>query len=163
MRTFTRVATVLSAALGLAACLETGISSSAKPNDTYIPASQQIICEKVGEKYSICPELLEAMIERESSGQPNASNGPCIGLMQVNKKYHTKRMQELGYQNLWDEQANIETGASLLVDLCEKYEDVGVALMAYNGTKHPEERTELTEYAQGILDRSEELERIHGK
>lgn len=163
MHIFTKAATALSAALGLAACLEIGISSSAKPNDTYIPASQQIICEKVGEKYSICPELLEAMIERESSGQPNASNGPCIGLMQVNKKYHTKRMQELGYQNLWDEQANIETGASLLADLCEKYEDVGVALMAYNGTKHPEERTELTKYAQGILDRSEELERIHGK
>lgn len=163
MHIFTKAATVLSAALGLAACLGTGISSSAKPNDTYIPASQQIICEKVGEKYSICPELLEAMIERESSGQPNVSNGPCIGLMQVNKKYHTKRMQELGYQNLWDEQANIETGTSLLADLCEKYEDVGVALMAYNGTKHPEERTELTEYAQGILDRSEELERIHGK
>ena len=117
MHIFTRAVTVLSAALALAACLGTGISSSAKPNDTYIPASQQIICEKVGEKYSICPELLEAMIERESSGQTNVSNGACIGLMQVNRKYHTKRMQELGYQNLWDEQANIETGASLLADL----------------------------------------------
>lgn len=133
------------------------------PNDTWISAEVQAICEDAGEAFGVCPELLEAIIERESSGQAGVSNGPCIGLMQVNKHYHAGRAAALGFSNLWDPRANVYTGASLLRDLCEKYGDIGTALMAYNGTRGAAERTSLTPYAQGILDRSMELEQIHGK
>ena len=39
----------------------------------------EIICQERG----ICPELVEAIIERESGWDPEAVNGDCIGLMQV--------------------------------------------------------------------------------
>lgn len=132
-------------------------------NDTWISADQQAICIEAGNKYGITPELLMAIIETESSGQQYAHNGRCIGLMQIDQYYHTGRMQRLGFVNLWDEKANIYTGADLLSELLEKYEDTGIALMAYNGVSNAASRTTLTEYAEKILNRAEELERIHGK
>lgn len=133
------------------------------PRETILTAKQRALCIEAGEKYDICPELLEAIIEHESRGKWYVANGDCIGLMQVSRRWHTKRMHGLGYSNLYDEEANIMTGADLLSELLEKYQDVGTALMAYNGTKDAERRTTLTHYAQSVLDRSAELEEVHGK
>lgn len=132
-------------------------------NDTWISSDQQAICIEAGNKYGISPELLMVIVETESSGQQYAQNGPCIGLMQINQYYHTGRMYRLGFVNLWDERANIYTGADLLRELLDKYGDTGTALMAYNGVRDASNRTSLTEYAEKILLRTEELERIHGK
>ena len=134
--------------------------STPDPNDTWIPEDEQEYCRQAGETFGISPELLMAIIESESSGQQYAQNGNCIGLMQVDQRYHTGRMQRLGFSNLWDKQANIYTGASLLADLMEKYGDTGYALMAYNGTSNVQSRTSLTRYASKILDRSDELQSI---
>lgn len=131
--------------------------------DTKIGRDEVLICEDAGKIFHVSPELLEAIIERESNGEQYAANGPCIGLMQIDKRYHTGRMYEMGFQDLYDKRANIYTGASLIAELCEEYEDIGVSLMAYNGVKGATERTTLTPYAEKILNRSEELERIHGK
>lgn len=135
--------------------------STPDPNDTWIPEDEQQYCRQAGEAFGISPELLMAIIESESSGQQYARNGNCIGLMQVDQRYHTGRMQRLGFSNLWDKQANIYTGASLLAELMEKYGDTGYALMAYNGTSNVSSRTSLTRYASKILDRSDELQSIH--
>ena len=53
-------------------------------NDTWIPQSQIDLCESLGAEYGICPELLEAIIERESSGKMEATNGSCYGICQIN-------------------------------------------------------------------------------
>lgn len=137
--------------------------STPDPNDTWIPEDEQEYCRQAGETFGISPELLMAIIESESSGQQYAKNGNCIGLMQINQYYHTGRMYRLGFVNLWDERANIYTGADLLRELLDKYGDTGTALMAYNGVRDASNRTSLTEYAEKILLRTEELERIHGK
>lgn len=133
------------------------------PRETWLDQETIDICNRVGNAYNIAPELLEAIIESESSGQQYVYNGNCVGLMQVNKSLHAKRMRSLGYDDIWDKEANVATGASLLLDLCEKYGDVGYGLMAYNGTSNVSQRTTLTPYAQKILNRSMELERIHNK
>lgn len=68
--------------------------------------------------------------------------------------------------DIFDEQGNILVGTDLLAELFEKYGDAAVALMAYHGERNPAEkaeRVEISDYAQGILERSAELERIHGK
>lgn len=131
------------------------------PDDTWIPADEQEYCREAGEAFGISPELLMAIVETESSGKQYAQNGNCIGLMQVDQRYHTGRMQNLGFSNLWDKRANIYTGASLLAELMEKYGDTGYALMAYNGTSNVTCRTSLTRYASKILTRADELQRIH--
>lgn len=146
-----------------AARTETVGTETPDPNDTWIGQDEILICEDAGAIFHVSPEILEAIIESESSGQQYARNGSCVGLMQIDYRYHTGRMQRMGFNDLYDKRANIYTGASLLVELCEKYGDIGTALMAYNGTEGVTSRTSLTEYAERILNRSAELERIHGK
>ena len=124
-------------------------------------------CEEIGAKYNICPELLEAIIEQESSGNPNAVGVyGDIGLMQVIPKWHRDRMQRLGVTDLYDPYSNILVGTDYLMELAEEYEDLATVLMIYNGSSNAVSRCEAgnyTEYAKSIMERSAELERLHGK
>ena len=121
----------------------------------------EIICQ---DKH-ICPELVEAIIEAESSWNPKAQNGDCIGLMQVSGSWHKDRMARLGVTDLTDPYDNILVGVDYLSELSGKYE-VGLALMIYNGDSRAESlwrAGKTSDYATWILERSAELERLHGK
>lgn len=122
--------------------------------------------ESICEPVNICPEFVEALIERESRWDPQAVNGDCIGLMQISERWHRERMQELGVKNLKDPLDNILVGVDYLRELFERYEDPGMVLMVYNGdsrAKNLQATGNLSEYADWILTRSAELERQHGK
>lgn len=122
--------------------------------------------ERVCEPVNICPELIEATIERESRWNPKAVNGDCMGLMQISERWHRERMDEFGVTDLTDPFDNILVGVDYLRELFEKYEDPGMVLMVYNGDSRVaklQETGELSEYAEWILERSAELERQHGK
>ena len=134
--------------------------------DTYIKEEYQAYCVEIGEEYCICPELLMAMIETESSGIPNATNGSCKGLMQVSDKWHTERMEQLGVTNIYDPYGNILVATDYLLELFEEYGDVALVLDIYNGNSKAMYNAEngiLSDYASKILARAEMLERIHGK
>ena len=134
--------------------------------DTYIAEEYQDYCEEIGEMYCVCPELLMAMIETESSGNPDATNGTCKGLMQVSEKWHMDRMKRLGVKDIYDPYGNILVATDYLMELAEKYEDIGLVLDVYNGNSKAMQNAEngiLSEYAAKILYRAEMLERIHGK
>lgn len=121
----------------------------------------EIICQE----RDICPELVEAIIERESGWDPKAVNGDCIGLMQVSEKWHRERMERMGVDDLKDPYDNILVGVDYLSELSGKYE-VGLALMIYNGDSRAErlwQSGKMSDYASWILERSVELERLHGK
>lgn len=122
---------------------------------------------EVADEYGICPELVMAIVEAESNYNPDARNGSCKGLMQVSEKWHKDRMDKLGVTDLMDPYSNILVGADYLSELAEEYEDVGLALMVYNGghayAMRIYEKGELSNYANKILERSAELERLHGK
>lgn len=133
-------------------------------NDTYISETAYEACVEYGEQYNICPELLMAIIEVESRGQADAENGGCYGLMQISEKWHKDRMEQLGVTDLFDERSNILVGADYLAELFEKYEDSATVLMIYHGERNAVQkgkRGEISSYAEGILERSAELERIH--
>lgn len=138
-------------------------TSTAQPAGTYISEDAQEVCVKYGEEYGICPELLMAMIERESSGRPDAESGGCKGLMQISDRWHKDRMERLEVTDIYDVDGNIHVGADYLAELFEKYEDVGNVLMVYHGEKDAATKTELSDYADWILTRSAELERMNGK
>lgn len=134
--------------------------------DTYIKAEYVTICEEVGEDYGICPELLMALIEKESSGHADAQNGSCKGLCQVSEKWHKGRMEKLGVTDIYDPEGNIRLCADFLDELHGEYEDIGLVLMVYNGQSNAVEMAEqglLSNYAEWILTRSEEIERSRGK
>ena len=122
--------------------------------------------ERVCEPVNICPELVQAIIERESRWNPEAVNGDCIGLMQISEQWHKDRMRALGITNLKDPFDNIAVGVDYLRELFERYEDPGMVLMVYNGdsrAKNLQATGNLSESADWILTRSAELERQHGK
>ena len=142
------------------------LSANGFEADTYIAEEYQAYCEEIGEMYCVCPELLMAMIETESSGNPDATNGTCKGLMQVSEKWHMDRMKRLGVKDIYDPYGNILVATDYLMELAEKYEDVGLVLDVYNGNSkamQDAEHWKLSEYASKILYRAEMLERIHGK
>lgn len=125
------------------------------------------ISEKVGARYGICPEFLTAIAFYESSYCPEARNGNCIGLMQVNPKWHEDRIAQYGARNLYDPYQNMLIAGDYLLELFEEHEDPGMVLMTYNGDSKADDywngTAELSEYASKILELSAELEREHGK
>lgn len=149
-----------------AICITVQFPLNAGSADTFIPQEYVGYCEEIGREYDICPELLEAIMESESSGNPYAQNGSCKGLMQMNLKYHKNRMQKLGVEDIYDAKGNIRLAADYLRELFEEYQDMGTVLMVYNGSRDALERGEkadYTEYADKIIKRSEQLERLYQK
>ena len=133
----------------------------------------EVYTVEIGEKYNICPELIQAIIERESSYDPYAKNGNCIGLMQVSEKWHTDRMEELGVTDLYDPYSNILVGTDYLAELFNEAiesgrgDDLYYVLMRYNlkisTANRLWEAGDYTDYAIGVAERSAELEREHGE
>lgn len=135
-------------------------------NRTQIPVQYRNYCDEIGARYHISPEMLEAIIEQESGGQPHVENGGCIGLMQVYQKYHYDRMQLLGVADLHRPYENILIATDYLAQLFDEYEDMPMVLMIYNGSKDAEYRYVTgcyTDYANQIMRRTQELEYLHGK
>lgn len=159
------------AVLLLAVGVFVGSSADASgPGYEYIEQTenQRVIelTEQMAKMYPICPELLQAMIFYESSNQPGARNGSCIGYMQVNPRWHRERMDKLGVSDLYDGYSNILTGTDYLMELIGEYGDAATALMVYHGERNAEQAAEegvISDYAGRILNLSSKLERLHGK
>lgn len=145
---------VLAAAMMFTSTVKAGSAAS------YIDAEYIQYCEEIGKEYGICPYLLVAIIERESSGDPTAKNGSCKGLCQVSEKWHKSRMEKLGVTDIYDPYGNIQLCADYILELAEEYEDVSVVLGVYHGEKNAT-TGKMSSYTSGILARSEELERTY--
>lgn len=126
------------------------------------------ITEEVGELYSVSPELLQAIIEKESRGIATAKNSDCCGLMQVSTRWHADRMKRLGVKDIYDPFGNVLVGCDYLAELCERGDgDVVYGLLFYSlkadTAKRFYEQGIITEYVKSVLARTEELEELHGK
>lgn len=140
--------------------------AKAETRDTWISDDAYAYCYEIGNQYNICPELLMAVIEKESSGKSNATNGGCVGLMQVYARWHQERMLRLGATDLYCERDNILVAADYLSELFQKYKEPSLVLDIYNGNSKSMwnyENGVISDYAGYILNRASELERLHGK
>ena len=141
-------------------------NTQANEADTYLSKEIQMYCQEIGEMYSVCPELLMAIIETESSGRTDAKNGDCIGLMQISSKWHKARAEHLKAYDMWQARNNILIGCDYLAELLEEHGDIAYCLDIYNGNsqaKYNYENGIMSEYATKVLERSAELERLHKK
>lgn len=122
-------------------------------NDPDIPDEIEAAAQAVGERYSIVPELLEAIAWYESRYDTDALNGSHVGLMQVSIYWHSSRMEELGISNaqLWQPEENMTVAADYLVELLEQNDDLTWVLMKYNGSRNADAylngEAEASEYA----------------
>ncbi len=132
-----------------------------------VPEEVREISEELGSRYSICPELIQAVCFKESSFRPDAVSDDCIGIMQVSERWHKDRMERLGVTELTDIRGNMTVGVDYLAELFNEYEDAGAALMKYNGDsrlgKLIDGTGDLSEYADEVLALSAEMERRNGK
>lgn len=105
----------------------------------------------------IQPQIIMAMIERESDYDITemGDGGESYGLMQIQPKWHGKRMEKLGCTDLLDPYQNVTVGIDYLCELLSRYDgDVAKALVGYNQGHY---KGTVTAYAKGVLARAEEL------
>ena len=118
------------------------------------------ICEEKGLDFYI----VTAQIEVESGYQSNITGdkGESKGYLQIQEKWHKKRMQAEGVTDLYNPIENIKVGTNCLKELYEKYGEWHKALMCYNmGESKARELWSAgkysTEYSIKILTRAEEI------
>lgn len=130
-----------------------------------VPLSEEVqnhiftVCDS----YGIDSALVIAIIERESNFTIDSvgDEGRSFGLMQINKQWHEKRMEELGVTDLFDPCQNITVGVNYLAELREQGNNLHWLLMAYNGgaSYADEMMTQglVSDYALEVLMRSKEV------
>lgn len=146
---------------------ETPTATPAPYNDPSIPDDVEAAARAAGEAYGLSPELLEAIAYYESRYQLDAENGDCTGLMQVSLYWHQDRMERLGVTeaDMWEAGPNMMVAADYLAELLQRYDDLGAALMYYNGGREHMtaylERDELSSYASNVIALADQLRQEH--
>ena len=135
-----------------------------------VPEEIERAAEKYGAEYHVSPELIESMAWFESNYNPyDVSPTGCIGILQVNPRWHGERMERLGVYDLYDVDGNIHCGVDYLVEILENdTEELAAALAIYNGQSKSniwaaENEGYISRYAGAIMDFAYELETLHGK
>ena len=105
------------------------------------------------DEYGVDSAVVVAMIERESGFDANAigDGGESYGLMQIQPKWHSKRMEKFGVTDLLNPYQNTTVGIDYLAELLERY-PLESALTAYNSGSSGE-----SEYAKEVMAYTEEL------
>lgn len=109
------------------------------------------------------PAVITAIIWKESEFNAGAigDNGNSLGLMQVQPRWHSERMEKLSATDLLDPYQNIRVGIDYLVELYSINDDTEWVLMAYNGgptyANNLYNEGALSKYAIDILDKADEL------
>ena len=114
------------------------------------------------EKYNIHPSVVVAMIHRESNFNQYClgDDGRSAGLMQIQAKWHLKRMINLGCTDLFDPYQNITVGIHYLAELTDKYDgNIEKALVAYNQGSY---KGTVTAYAKAVMEKAGELDESNG-
>lgn len=120
------------------------------------------------ESYNVSFEFVMAVIAQESSFRPNALGDNCEskGLMQIQAKWHSDLMEELGVTDLSDPICNVKVGVALLHSYFEESEDVYYVLMKYNGGASYANRMmkagKVSNYAMEITERAMMYEMENG-
>lgn len=130
--------------------------------DVPLDAELQIFIAELCAKNHISPEMVLAMIGRESSYRADAigDNGNSFGLMQIQKRFHLERMERLGVTDLLNPYENVVVGVDIIAEKLAKGSTTW-ALMAYNGGESYADalqaRGVISEYAEAVLQAAEDL------
>lgn len=97
--------------------------------------STQLFIIRKCEETNIEPTIILAMIDRESDFEADVigDGGDSFGLMQIQPKWHTERMDKLGVNDLLDPEQNVAVGIDYMEEMLAKYDgNTDMALVAYN-------------------------------
>lgn len=123
-----------------------------------VPLSEelQIHIIETAETHSIDPAIIFAMAYRESTYNANCigDGGDSYGLLQVQPKWHKKRMEKLGCTDLLDPFQNVTVAVDYLAEQIARYGDLTKGLVAYNAGHY---KGTVTQYAKNVLATAKEL------
>lgn len=152
--------------------IEETLSVTVEPLEQYkpifydVPLSEELQLHifKECEKRNIAPALIISMIDQESDFDPSkiGDNGKSFGIMQIQPKWHSERMERLGCADLLNPYQNITVGIDYIAWLRDIDSDLYWVLMAYNAG--PSKATEwqesdiVSEYAIEVTRRANELQ-----
>ena len=104
----------------------------------------------------IDPAIVMAVISWESGFDTEAvgDNEQSYGLMQIQPRWHYKRMLNLGCTNLLDPYQNVTVGIDILAGAIWQYGDVAQGLVAYNQGSY---KGTITNYAQMVLETADNM------
>ena len=112
---------------------------------------------------NVKPELVKSIIYHESRYTSDATNGNCVGLMQISTYWHADRAAKLGVTDFYNPKDNVLVGMDYISELLVKYKDPSLVLMLYSMNHdmafkvHAEGKS--SEYAKSVLRKAEEYKR----
>lgn len=126
---------------------------------TYLSDEIVATVDKYAKEYDINQFVLCALIERESSGKPNAvsPSGTCKGLMQVNDKSWNDIFEKYDITDVYDIDGNIHVGVEVFRYYLDTYGTLEDALMGYNGDKRAGTGV-VSGYANSIIKKAKEYQ-----
>lgn len=133
-----------------------GEISGFTPMDVPLDVELQEFIFGVAEDYGLEGELVMAVIGQESNYRHCliGDDGKSKGLMQVQEKWHTERMERMKVTDLMNPYENVIVGVDYLAECIEKG-GLEWGLMAYNGgASYANEKTKqgvISEYAESVL------------
>lgn len=115
---------------------------------TYIEQDYlQTACDEFGVDY----HLMLGLIERETNFRNiPGDGGDSFGFCQVQPKWWSELMEEIGVDDLNDPRQNFRTGCAIMAHLTERFGTIEDALTYYN-TGHPG----VSEYSRSVLNNAE--------
>lgn len=125
--------------------------------DVPLDAELQLHIIEVAEERGIDPAIILAMAFRESTYNANCigDGGDSYGLLQVQPKWHKKRMEKLGCTDLLDPFQNVTVAVDYLAEQLDRYgNDFARALTAYNRGSY---NGTVTQYAKNVLATAEKI------
>lgn len=123
-----------------------------------VPLSDQLqlhIIEQA-EAHGIDPAIILAMAWKESTYYAKAvgDGGNSHGLLQIQPRWHSARMQRLGCTDLFDPYQNATVGIDYLAENLNRYGSIEAALTAYNAGSYT---GTVTNYAKTVLAMAAEI------
>ena len=111
------------------------------------------------EKLNMEPAVIIAMIDQESDFREDCvgDDGASFGLMQIQQKWHTERMDKLGVTDLMNPLQNVAVGIDYLAELLDRGNGLEWALAAYNAGPSGANEGYGSSYAAAVLEISESL------
>ena len=111
---------------------------------------------KQAEAHGIDPAIIFAMAWKESTYYSKAvgDGGDSIGLLQIQPKWHSARMEKLGCTDLFNPYQNVVVGIDYLAENMNRYGSMEAALTAYNAGSYT---GTVTNYAHTVLAMAAEI------
>ena len=135
-------------------------ATETQPTTVYydVPLSEDLQYHIItqAEVHGIDPAIVFAVVWKESTFYSKAvgDGGNSLGLMQIQPRWHSGRMEKLGCTDLFDPYQNIVVGVDYLAENLNRYGSIDKALTAYNAGHY---NGTVTSYATEVMALAEEV------